>query len=287
MLNAAYRRSKRVAGDELAAFTQLHSGEGVAFVRAHGFVVAGQDVVGAFVDLLDRAPAVDSADKTRRHPVAPLLGLIRLHVARLEDGVASEHDVADFGVHGYRHVPRRMPWSREHADPGQHFALAVHQLEVATIVRWLNAEHRRFVGAVVQRQRVVRPLDLDFGANVARVGELLHVLHVVPVQMREDDGVDLFGFDPKLLLQVQMHFATAALLAFVVVFGRARFVAEAGIDQDFVLGGFDIKAVHRVPDLLPGGAFPENISAQVGFEPTSVDGVDFAHGWFIGLLKSF
>ena len=122
----------------------------------------------------------------------------------------------------------------EHGDARQHFALVFDRLEDAAGIGRLDAEDAAFIGAVVERQRIVGHFDLGLGRDVAGISELFHVLHMIPVQMGEDDGVDLVWMNAELLLQMIVHLQTAALIALVVIPGGAFLVAESGVDQDLV-----------------------------------------------------
>jgi len=105
------------------------------------------------------------------------------------------------------------------------------------------------------------------------------------VQVGEDDRVDLIGMNAQLLLKMLMHLQTATFVAFVVPLGRAGFIRQACVDQDFLVARVDVMAINRVPVLFACGSFPENIGAQIGLKPASVDRVDFRFGHAHGILQ--
>ena len=103
---------------------------------------------------------------------------------------------------------------------------------------------RVFVGSPVEGQRVVRKLIFDPAGVQRGVRELLQIGAMVPVQMREQDRVDVAGRDafrreqrvdrPSLLLQAVM-----------MVFHRTLGVRHTGIDQIFFSAAFDQECEHR------------------------------------------
>ena len=233
--------------------------------------MARQHVVRAFVEFLDRFLSIMAVDESRWYPVAPTFFRVRFKVAQIENRVAANHDIANARGDTHGHVPNGMARCGEHRYARQDFAFIIDRFEHSIRICWPDFQGNALMRALVEGQGVVGHFDLCLWSNEAGIAKLVHVLHMIPMQVRKDDRIDLIGVDAEYLFKVFVHLQTTSPFALVVVFRCALFIAKTRVDKGLVLTGIDVVAENRLPNLLADRPFPKNICAKIGLKPADVD----------------
>ena len=190
----------------------------------------------------------DVGETTRRDDVVVQFRN-RVEIAQIEERVAGADVVPAVGaVDLDGDVPRGVPERLEDPDARDHLELVA--LDGLSLVGGLESERGILVGLVVQGDRVLgelvlAPVDEDPG-----VVELLEIVGMVPVQVREDHDVDVTArvpHAPEHALDVLPLVLPGA--GMVVLVGPFR-PGHSGVDEDEPVTSLDEESVVRKRNLL-------------------------------------
>ena len=197
--------------------------------------MAGQDLVLALRALLDELDALPGL-----HDVGETVGRCDV-VADLRDGlqvvedeyrVAAADVLAACGVDFHRLVSDGMAGCLKDAYAGHDFRLTVHEVHLDALERAGDAQLGRFVGFIVQRDRIHGEAVFFFVDIEFRVREFLHVEAVIPVEMRKDHDINVFRFVADLLQLLDDGHPFRLTGAVMVVFAGTFRISHACIDKE-------------------------------------------------------